>query len=70
MNPEIITNACEQYNNVLLPGERMITEISSPSKERCQRTTFEKKPDSTFLVTFEKPGYDPIKYTYPPVKNI
>lgn len=70
MNPEIVANACDQYNGVLLTGEKMITEISGPHKDRCQRTTFEKKDNSQFSITFEKPGYDTVKYTYPPVKKV
>lgn len=70
MNPEIVKNAADQYNMVLQPGERMITEISGPNKERCQRTTFEKKDDSTMFITFEKPGYETLKYSYPPLKNL
>ena len=69
MNPEIVANACEQYNKVLQPGESMITEIRSPNKDRCQRTTFEKRMDSTFLISFEKPGAETVRYTFPPLRD-
>jgi hypothetical protein len=70
MNPELVTNAADQYNMVLLPGEKMITEISGPNKARCQRTTFQKNEDSTMFITFEKPGCDTVKYSYPPLKSL
>lgn len=70
MNAEIVASACRQYDQVLLPGEKMITEIKGVSDERSQKTTFEKKSNSSFYVIFEKPGHEPIHYTYPPINEV
>lgn len=69
MSPELIANACQQYNMVLQPGEKMVTEIVSQNRVRAQRTTFEKRQDNTFLVTFEKPGCEVRRYSYPPFRD-
>ena len=69
MNLEIVENACQQYNMVLLPGETMTTEITSPNRARCQKTTFEKHKDSTMNITFEKPDSETVRFTYPPLKE-
>jgi len=70
MNKDIVADAAKQYDKILQPGEKMITEIKGNDKSRCQRTIFEKRLDSSFLITFEKPGYETEYYTYPPLSTL